>query len=347
MVKIAKLVDAIKDAQAGRAPRFVIIHGPDRGICAKNLGIIADNLKSRHPNLEMRSFNEDDLARDFTKLEEAIMGSSLFGGASIARLNIKTDGQGSKLIPLLQNYGEVGNIDGALFINGAGLAANSKLVAAFEKAQSAWAIRTYEHNAAEFAGLIREKANQEGVKISNEAVSYLIEITVQDSEILLNEIENLSLYVGKGNEITIDAINELSVGGREGKVDEILNAAFSGLAKATIIKNYQSRVAGLNQIQILNALVRRLRQLMFLRADFDKGQTAEAIVKDRRHNIFWKDQENFKKQIAIWTIPALESVYSRAVQTDILLKQSNYPIQETLEKLFISIADFAARKRGR
>ena len=345
MVKVAKIHDALRDAENGKVPRFVLVYGPDRGVCRRNIDIFANSLKSFHPELEIRFFNEDDIAKDFSSLEEAISGSSLFGGAAIAKLNIKSDGLGSKFVPLLKTYGDDGNIDGALMINGNGLQYNSKLVAAFEKAQKAWVIRTYDPTPAEFSGFIKQKAQEEGVKINNDAIAYLIEITAQDSEILINETQNLALYVGKGNEITIDAINDLSVGGREGKIEEIINSAFNGKSKTAIIKNYQSKMAGLNHIVILNSLLRRLKQLMLMRSEYDKGVTAEALVKERRFNIFWKEQDNFKKQIMNWSLPALENVYSKTVETDSLLKQTNYPTQETLEKLFMTIAQFASRKK--
>lgn len=335
MAKFKNIDEAKKSQTSTKPARFCLIYGPDRGINKIEIEYFINNLKSSNPNLEIRNYNEDEISNNFASFEESIMGSSLFGGANIAVVNIKNDALASKISLILEENIEIA---GGLFINGLNLTPTSKIVKAFDASKKAICVRLYAPTKLDFINIIKAKAQKEEVNIPRETIDKLIEISPQDSQTILAELENLCLYVGKSGTISINDLMEICAGGRAANNDEIINFAFSGQQKHALIRVYQALSNGASEINILNAIMRRILLLQALRSEFEKVQSADMVVKDRKFNIFWKEQDIIKKQIAIWNKPALDKALQIAIKTDIAIKKANSPSQELIEKLIISLS---------
>jgi len=301
-------------------------------------------LKQRSPDLEMRRFNEQDLANDFAGFENAILNNSLFGGASIGRLRLSGDSQSTKLIDFISRFDAAGgDIGGALFVEAGEISATSKLVQAFEKSPFAWTVRLYDSTKQELVSLMKAKAESEKISIDSDAIERLLEFVPNDVDSLLAEIENLSLFVGPNGRIDVESILALSSGGRDADLGEILNAAFLGEGKTLSIRLGQALENGQSPIVIYIAIMRRLRLFLAIHLEAERGASIDTIVKDKKMGIFWKEQSLIAKQAKIWPPRIVEDVLSKAIEADSASKRRDAPTNAILERLLNRICRRAAR----
>ncbi|MEK7661426.1 MAG: hypothetical protein AAB680_05240 [Pseudomonadota bacterium] len=344
MVKLNKIEDAISASNKSGASRLVLMFGPDFGMISRKMNHFAAALKKENPDLELRRFSENDLANDFEGFENSVLHNSLFGGANIGRLRLGSESQSAKLIDFVSRYDDVGgNIGGAVLIEAGDISPTNKLVQAFEKSPFAWVIRLYDSSKQDLIALMKAKAADEGVRIDQEAIDRLLEFVPNDVDSLLAEVENLALFVGLNGKIDSQAIVALSIGGRDADLSEITNSAFLGETRILAIKLNQALENGQSPIAIYNAIMRRLRLLLSIHVEAERGSNIDNIVKDKKLGVFWKEQSSVARQAKIWQRNFIEDVLSKTIEADSLSKRRDAPADAILERLLNRICARAAR----
>lgn len=336
MTRYKKLDDAIKGHK--RPPQFVLIFGPDEGIAEQSMKIFIDNYLNLNAGIELRKYSSDDLINNFQSFETDITGSSLFGGAIAANIKLDKDIKGNEFAEILSL-----NIDGAVFITAGELNNNAKIIQAFDKSDKAICIRLYAPNRGELLKIASDALLIEDVKASKKIIEEIVDNSDQSSKSIIALIQNLALYTGKNGEITEEALEAMSIGGREGAIDEIINAAFLGNIKTALIRCHQYFLSDNNAIPLLNTIMRRIRLLLSIHLEAEH-KSIDAIVKDPKMGIFWKEQAAISAQFSKWSRVALESVLNKAIETDIQSKQANIPTEQLIEKLIIGISEYAAKR---
>lgn len=340
---IFKKFDELDAISKNNSPsRFCLIYGPDFWINSNNINILCNNFISKNPNIEIMRFNEDDINNDFAKFESCIRGASLFGGSNLAILKLYNDANSSKIISLLNDYDtNINAFAGGVYIIGNGLNNKSKIVQAFEKSKNAWSLRLFPPNRLDLMRIIQKKAIDEEVSIDKNAIELLLNNNSNESGLLLSQVENLALYVGKSGVIDDEAVLALNIDSKEGVLEETINFAFLGQTKNSIKSAFLAFRGNINPIQALNSILRRIESLNSMVFEFSNGKSTDEIVKDRRYNIFWKEQDNFKKQILLWRPQYLQNILSFAIKADQMCKSRGSLQIEIIERLLIRISETA------
>lgn len=332
---------ARRAAESDRVPRAVLISGPDRGMVRRLGDRIAGRLQAAESGLETTRYSEDDLKADAGRLEAAVSGGSLFGGAALARVRIAGEGQSGVLLSLLA--AAQGGLAGALIIEAEDLGRSSKLRKAFEESPGGWSLQLYAATGEELAGVARATAGELGVRLEADAQAAILESVAQDTDSVAAEVEKLALYAGPGGVIDLEAVAVLGSGGREAAVEDAVHAAFSGRRDEALARLAQAFGSGAHPVQALNAFIRRVRLLMALRAEVEAGRAAADLVKDRRFNIFWMRQADVARQAGAWLRPELDDALARCVAADAACKRGGAPDQALVERLALRLATRARR----
>ena len=204
---------------------------------------------------------------------------------------MRNDSISSKLSALLSDIdAKKIELSGAILIFSSSINNKSKLVQAFEKSDSALIIRLFDPTKLELINIIKAKAQSENVSINKDAIDAILNDTVNDSNSLIAQMENLALYVGKGNEIGLDAIEALNVNNRESGIDEMVNALFVGNSKVCLIASNRLLKTGSAIIPMLNALMRRCLLLNTIYSEVANSRTATEIAVSYTHLDVYKRQ---------------------------------------------------------
>lgn len=342
MVAFKKIDEAFRELKSPNPARCFMVYGPDSGICEQQIIEASKIYKAHLPNCDINRFSEDDIGRDFASFENSVCAASLFGNSSIAIIRVRNDSISSKLSALISDI-DTNKIElsGAILIFSSSLTNKSKLVQAFEKSTNSLIIRLFEPTKLELINIIKAKAQAENVSINKDAIDAILNDTINDSNSLLAQMENLSLYVGPGNEIDINAIEALNVNNRESGIDEMVNALFVGNSKVCLISSNRLLKTGSAIIPMLNALTRRCLLLNNIYSEIANGRTASEIVKDKRSGIFWKEQDIIIRQSNIWNRKAIERALHEIILADAKCKTTNLPQEEIFERLIMRLSEYA------
>ncbi|MBN8649448.1 MAG: DNA polymerase III subunit delta [Caulobacterales bacterium] len=342
MVALKKIDEALRELKSPNPARCFMVYGPDSGICEQHIIEASRIYKAHFPNCDINRFSEDDINRDFASFENSVCAASLFGNSSIAIIRLRNDSISSKLSALLSDI-DANKIElsGAILIFSSSINNKSKLVQAFEKSDNALIIRLFDPTKLELINIIKAKALSENVSINKDAIDAILNDTVNDSNSLIAQMENLALYVGKGNEIGLDAIEALNVNNRESGIDEMVNALFVGNSKVCLIASNRLLKTGSAIIPMINALMRRCLLLNNIYSEVANGRTATEIVKDKRSGIFWKDQDIIIRQANIWNRKAIERALHEIILADAKCKTTNLPQEEIFERLIMRLSEYS------
>lgn len=346
MTKIKKISEAFSFGKSNTPPRLFLAYGPDRGFVRQAIETLSNELLKSEKDLEVRNVFDGDLSGNFAAFENSITNASLFGGASLAIVRLQNESQSSKILELLERVesGET-QINGACYFECHDFSAKSKLVQGFENSTKAAALRLFEPTKAEYTKLLKDIAQEEQVIIDQIVIDRIIETSAQDSISIVALVRSLALYVGRGGKIDESVLLAMGENSREAGVDEVLSAAFLGESKIMLLRAYQAFGNDVNPIVVLNQLLRRVKALLSLRLAIDGGKSVTEVVEDKRSGIFWKEQPNYAKQLAIWPRSALESVLSKIIATDIECKKRGANSEALVENTLLGIAEYAARRR--
>ncbi len=226
------------------------------------------------------------------------------------------------------------------------LKGDSKLRELFSKAANLAAVACYEDDNRTLAGVITETLQPHRISIGNEARQRLVELLGADRSLSRNELEKLVLYVGAGNEVTIEAIDAI-VGDAAGlQLDEIAMAATAGRSGAALA-DFDRALAGGKSVQsLLLALQRHVLRLHQVRAAIDSGSAFEQAVRSMRPPLHFKVIEAFTTQLRAWTLVDLQKAVSDAQSAIAASRRMPLLERELAERLNLDIASIAAGRRA-
>ncbi len=342
MVAFKKIDEALRELKLPNPSRCFMVYGPDSGICEQQINEACRIYKAHFPNCDINRFSEDDINRDFASFENSVCAASLFGNSSIAIIRVRNDSISGKIAALLSDIDDNKiELSGAILIYSANITNKSKLVQSFEKSKSALVIRLFEPSKLDLINIIKAKASSENVIINKDAIDALLNNTINDSNALLAQMENLALYVGSGKEIDINAIDALNVNNRESGIEEMVNALFVGNTKACLLAGNRLLKNGGAIIPMLNSLMRRCSLLNSIFSEVANGRTATDFVKDKRSGIFWKEQDIIIRQCNIWNRKAIDRALHEIILADAKCKTTNLPHEEIFERLIIRLSEYS------
>lgn len=342
MAAFKKFEDLISLAKSDAPCKFCLIYGPDFWINSNLINKLSSFITKTNNNLEIAHFNEDDINNNFSSFETSIRGASLFGGSTLAILKVYNDSTSNKIIQIIDDFEKSPNrFSGGLFVVGNGLSNKSKIVHTFEKAKEALSLRLYPPTRLDLIRIVQDKAKEENVTIEKNTIEILLNNVSNDSASLISQVENLALYVGSGAVIDEAAVYALNINSKEGALDQLLNFAFLGRTNETIIASFQIIRNNLNPILILNSIIRRIDILISMLNELSNGKSSDEIVKDRKFNVFWKEQDNFKKLLNIWRISPLLNILIQTINADETCKKSGSMQVEIVERLLMRISETA------
>jgi DNA polymerase-3 subunit delta len=183
------------------------------------------------------------------------------------------------------------------------------------------------------------------ITASGEAAQYLVEHLGNDRLLTRAELEKLTLYAGDGSHIELDdvrlaigdsaalAIDDAVMAGAEGdaaRVDRVLDRVFQ---------------EGESAVSIVRAMLRHLQRLHVLAVRLAMGGTAAEVMRTARPPIFYRQEDGFKRQLALWSEVGLRAQLDRIAQAELQMKLTGLPADTICRDALLGVAQ-AARSRA-
>ena len=326
--------------QPPREIRAVLLYGPDSGLARER----ADDLaRSVCPDLQdpfrVVELSGPAVAADPARLADEAAQMSLIGGRRVVRVREA----GDRLAALFRGVLDDAPGEGFIVVEAGDLPSSSALRRVFDASPRAAAIGCYPDTSRERSAVIHEVLKARRIAVSGDAVQYLVEHLGGDRLLTRAELEKLAVYAGEGGRVEVEDARQ-SVGDSAAlEIDDAVMAAAEGdAAKLDRVLDRAFQVDE-SPVSIIRALLRHLHRLHALIARLAAGAKAVEVMSTARPPIFYKQQDNFRRQLTLWNEAELRAELDGVAQAELHMKLTGLPAETICRHAMLAVAQTARR----
>ncbi len=322
---IVKSYDIIKNISNFLNYNLFLLYGENFGLKKDIKELLKIENKKTDVNLEIMSFNEDEIIESEENFYNSIYSGSLFSEKKIIYINQASD----KIMNKINNINEKFPKNIFLVIFSEVLEKKSKLRGFFEKNKNTVCIPCYLDNERDLEIITQTELRKNNILLSRESINLLIEKSNSDRSNLKNELEKIKSYSHNKKRIEFDEVKSLINFSGEYKSDILINECLCGNIlqyKKFVSELYESAV---NQILLLRILSRKIQRLLKMKEQEKETKNLEIIINNSKPPIFWKEKPLIKKQLLIWQLDELKKLIYDINNTELLCKK-NPQISKTI-----------------
>ena len=332
--------------------RIILVYGPDQGLMKERSKTIAKTaVNDLNDPFNVVIFTAEKLLTDPAAFYDEANAQSLMGGN---RLIIVKQG-GDSISTLLKDYLDNPSEETLVIVESDDLGPRSSLRKLCEAAKNAAAVPCYVDDERTLAQIIRDMCMHAGYSIDQDALIALSGAIVGDRTIARNEIEKLILYKGlkpgyhgfddepireKLGNITMDDVFACCGDVRDWSMDKLVYAIGDGhIQESQLIIDslIKDQVA---PIVILRSIQNHFWRLTSVRFKIREGLNQVEALKTLSPPLFWKVEDQFKRQLNRWSIHALESAIDALNKVEAMSKQSGYDDHTLIKNACMQIARY-------
>lgn len=322
-------------------PRYpvVLIYGPNRGLVSERIETLLKNARGKSvDDFTLVTLDGDALASDPGRLSDEARTIGLFGDKRI--LHVRAGGRSfvEGLKPLLEDPAA----ETLIAIEAGDIAKNSPLRTACEAAKNCAVIPCYDDDARTIAALIDSSVLRAGVTIDRDAKEALVSLVGSDRLSTRAEIEKLTFYAGETKRISLVDVRAVVADAAGLAVDDLLDAATAGDAKAALRALSVARAEGTSPASIINAAIRHLAQLHKMSLQVEAGEDTENVLK--RNRVFWRRIDDHKRALRRLGSHSIESALISLGEAELQSRRSSDLADVIAERAILSLAERGKRK---
>lgn len=185
------------------------------------------------------------------------------------------------------------------------LAATSKLRVWGERAADVGTIACYKDEGAGLEQFIRDTLRGYGLRAGNEVIRLLASQLSGDRQIIVNELEKLSLYVGdEAEEISLEDVLAAVGENNDKSFDDLNNAVASGDMIALCRLSDRLLMEGNAGVVLVRSLMRYFQRLETIAAKRNEGMSIDQAIEGLRPPVFFKAKPILKAHASRWSAPS-------------------------------------------
>jgi DNA polymerase-3 subunit delta len=179
-----------------------------------------------------------------------------------------------------------------------------------------------------------EHIRKRGLKISSVSIKKLVDLAGSDLQVLVNEIEKLLLFSGKGQSIADSDIDSLVGNSRQHGIFELISALGKN-DRIGALKHLNSLLdAGERPLMIVSMMARHLRQVLIAKDILNQGGDMRDVASAAQVPNFLLN--DFIGQARRMSAEAAGKMYLRLAESDLRFKSSSISERVLLETLICS-----------
>ena len=322
--------------------RIALIYGPDEGLVRERATKLSETIV---PDLSdpflVCEMSNSEIVSDPACLADEVAAIALTGGRRLVRIRDAGDGIASAIRSILD--GPSGDTMTVLLAGPLGPRSVLRKIA--EQENDVAAIPCYTDDAGSLERVIRETLTSQDIRITSEAVGWLVGQLGSDRAITRGELEKLALFAGFGGEINLD-LAMASVGDSAAEsMDELIYAAGDGDSNKVDLYLMRSLQSGGTPVTILRSLTNHLMRLETAVARIERGEPANSVLKSLRPPVFFKFERRFQDQIRIWRGEPLVRALRLLMEAELQCKTTGLPDEAVCGRTLLQIASLARQRR--
>ena len=317
------------------AIRAVLFFGPDAGLVRERADAVA---RAVCPDLRdpfrVADLTAAALAADPARLADEAAQIGLMGGRRVVRVR----DAGDSVAQLCGRFLGPAAGDALVVVEAGDLPARSALRRVFDDAPNAAAIGCYPDSARDLAAVVRETCAAHAVRISRDAIDFLVGHLGGDRLLTRAELEKLTLYAGEGGSISLDDARAAIADSAGLSLDDAVRAAAEGDMAAldrALARVFQE---GESPVTVIRALLRHLQRLHLLAVRVAGGASIEEAIRAARPPVFFKEQDSWRRQLRRWREPRLRQALDRTAEAEFRMKLTGLPADTICREALFAVA---------
>lgn len=291
--------------------RLYLLHGPDEAGAAD---LAARLGKAMGAGAERIDLDGPTLRSDPARLSDEAAAMSLFGNARYVRVSPVGE-EALEAFAALLGAEQAGNPVVAIAPS---VKASGKIVKLAIESPAALAFACYAPSAMEAEQIVVALAREAGLRPTGTTAHRIVEATGGDRAIIAREIEKFALYLDAAPDRPADlddaAFDAIGADLGESEATRAVEALIDGRAADLGHELVLLDEAGVSPIPWLRQIARRLIALAEMRAEIDRGESADAVMK--RHRVFFKEEANTARALRRWSAPLLARALARVREAE-------------------------------
>ena len=283
----------------------VLLYGPNEYRVNKNYIKIYDELNKHNDEmLEAQELDANIILNQAETFFNEINTINLGGGIKVVKIDLTdTDKAGC-----LENYLENPTDNSFIVVKSGKLGPKSKLRGLFEKSESFIVIPFYEDTLKDTNIFIENYMNSNKLSITHDAKQKIISFAGQNNKVLESNLELIFLYMlkNKEKEIDIDIINKVLFADKPVEIQNLCNSVALGKIDDAFFCFNKLSLNGQQPIQVINALSSFFQRIHNALIAMENGKNLTQAMSELRPPVFFKEKDNFTKQLKLWNINKAE-----------------------------------------
>ena len=279
--------------------RLYLLHGPDEAGATELAARLA---KAMGAGAERIDLDGPTLRSDPARLADEAASMSLFGDARFVRISPVGE-EAIEAFTALLSAERAGNPVVAIAPS---VKASGKLVKLAIESPAALAFACYAPSAVEAEQIVIGMAREQGLRATSATARRIVEASGGDRGIMAREVEKFALFLDAAPDRPADlddaAFDAIGADLGESEATRAVEALIEGRPGELGHELTLLTEAGTSPIPWLRQIARRLIALAEMRADIDRGDSVEAVMK--RHRVFYKEEASTARALRRWS-PAL------------------------------------------
>lgn len=296
-----------------------LIYGADEGQVRQLTRQMAENFMGKDAEVINRiEFESAQIEEDPARLCDELASFSLLGGKRVVVIREGSD----KLESLLDDALKLRAPDNFLIIYLAeALPAKSKLRSYFERHDQLACIACYKDEGADLAGLIRDTLKAYGIRTDQGVMEYLTRELQGDRQVVLNELEKISLYLDENQSLSLEDALLLTADSRETSLDVLCHALVAN-DKVQLCRLIDTLLLeGVQPVMVVRSVIRYLKRLEEVAIKRYAGASLDEAIESLRPPIFFKHKAAFRSHAARFSLGKLQDAFSELHQLELTTKR--------------------------
>lgn len=289
-----------------RAPQktaAALVYGTDAGQVRQRVNALGEAWLGANPDPMARvEFDCEKLKEDPALLADELAAMSLMCPRRVVMLREAEDG----LLPIIEEALSRRAPENYLVLYVTeSLGATSKLRQWAERASDVGSVPCYKDEGSGLEQFIRDSLRGYGLRADTETLRLLAHQLSGDRQIILNELEKLSLYVGDEAEAVNLEDVLASVGeNNDRSFDELNNAVAAGDMVGLCRLSDRLQMEGNHGLVLVRSVMRYILRLESIALKRDGGMSADAAIESLRPPVFFKAKPALKAHSQRWNSTA-------------------------------------------
>lgn len=328
-----------------------LIYGPDSGLVSERAKKLSSHVVPDVTDpFNVIVFSSADLQEDPVRLNDEAFGQSLMGGNRLIRINHAEE----NIATTLKDYIASPSDHSFIVVTAGDLGPKSALRKLFEGDARAAALPCYVESEGDIMKVAHEQCRHAGYTLDRDAAQALSGLLVGNRQIARQEIDKLILYKGYADGyagpdgdpvrqpmgvISVDDVMESCGDVRSQSLDDLVHA--TGLGRYDQAQQILRRLLDdeIAAIVILRSLMNHFNRLAeVLMRQSEEGLSLKQAMDKLNPRVFFKWENDFQRQLQLWSPQNLKAVRDNLVQTEVEIKSTGSRPDLLCERSIYAIA---------